>query len=611
MVVLPRTVPLSDPITCWHWKAFQGAGSFGGAYRSLFNSPELSVSPSGSFAHPYGTAVSRVASFPHLLLLGECDLAESGDLARALPLPAVKDASDATLILHAYASWGPRTPEHLEGRFSFAIWDDRTHQLYACRDHLGSLPFVYYVDGANFAFAGDMQTMLNGFRVPRVLNRPMLASCKVLWQYAPPPEETLFSGILSLPPGHHLTISRSGVRTQAYWKPEIRPECVPVRESEVYDKTVELVERAVQMRVAKRSAVGVMYSGGLDSSVAAVVTAGCLRKLNRSFVAFAAVNRADNTHILDERGFMLQLAHLDNMKLQYVSAEGQGPFDDIEDPSAFHTSCVRYSRFFLDNAMRTAAGALGIDVLLSGNFGESTISIKPRPYLLECARTMRWGTLRDELRGRSANTGHSALKIFASEAKSHVFPYVKRIESFWFTPDFAESYPPVRFPRPQLWPDTRKHHLSAVRNSLECDALVSTLTPDDCFAPTQLFKDRRLLEFCLSVPAKFKSRGGIGRYLLRRSFAHLLPAGITWRMDKFPYSPDYCVRYNEQVPKAATFLGAIRKSDPVRDIVDVERLKKSLSRVDPMMAWDSPALTSIPRSIYLIKFLRGFPAFRI
>jgi len=76
-----------------------------------------------------------------------------------------------------------------------------------------------------------------------------------------------------------------------------------------------------------------------------------------------------------------------------------------------------------------------------------------------------------------------------------------------------------------------------------------------------------------------------------------------------PFAPDYFVRYNAQLPKARDFVAAIGARDPVRTIVDIDRLAKLLTPVDPVQGkWE--ALVSIPGTIYLIAFLRQFSEFR-
>jgi asparagine synthase (glutamine-hydrolysing) len=104
-------------------------------------------------------------------------------------------------------------------------------------------------------------------------------------------------------------------------------------------------------------------------------------------------------------------------------------------------------------------------------------------------------------------------------------------------------------------------------------------------------------------------REGYQRYPIRAALNGILPPKIQWRTDKIPFSPDYFVRYNAQLGMALEFVAAIRPNDPVRKIVDVEKLRRMLVPVDAA-AKPAPARDEIPLTLYLINFLRQFSEFR-
>src|SRR5262249_28261168 len=92
-----------------------------------------------------------------------------------------------------------------------------------------------------------------------------------------------------------------------------------------------------------------------------------------------------------------------------------------------------------------------------------------------------------------------------------------------------------------------------------------------------------------------------------------LPAAIQWRTSKHPFSPDYFRRYNSQRSKAQKLLADISPTDPVRKIVDVEKLKQLalIPVTDQDVFSRSAALHAVPNGIYLICFLRRFAEFRM
>jgi asparagine synthase (glutamine-hydrolysing) len=126
---------------------------------------------------------------------------------------------------------------------------------------------------------------------------------------------------------------------------------------------------------------------------------------------------------------------------------------------------------------------------------------------------------------------------------------------------------------------------------------------------TSPYLDKRVIEFCLAAPGHMKVRDGYNRYLIRRSLDGILPPKIQWRTTKMPFSPDYVRRYLAQIGKARDFVAAIGRRDPVRRIVDIDRLQSILNRPDVPAAKTMEAAL-VPVTIYLICFLRQFAEFR-
>ena len=148
-----------------------------------------------------------------------------------------------------------------------------------------------------------------------------------------------------------------------------------------------------------------------------------------------------------------------------------------------------------------------------------------------------------------------------------------------------------------------------MRHWLEKHATRAALTVLRGTRYSQPLRDKRVFEFCVAAPGNLKVRNGYPRYLVRGALDGILPKKIQWRTSKHPFSPDYYFRYNAQLGKARDFVSAIGSSDPVRSIVDVERLGQLLQPAAPM-AGSPEARDIVPQSIYLICFLRQFAEYR-
>jgi asparagine synthase (glutamine-hydrolysing) len=128
--------------------------------------------------------------------------------------------SDTETIIHAYEQYGPECVEKLRGMFAFAIWDRRRRTLFCARDRMGKKPFYYYWDGQLFAFASEIKALFEHPSISPKFQEAHLSEYLTFGYTSG--EETLFSGIRKLMPGHHLTL-RVGEASAApvirrYWE---------------------------------------------------------------------------------------------------------------------------------------------------------------------------------------------------------------------------------------------------------------------------------------------------------------------------------------------------------------------------------------------------------
>jgi len=174
-----------------------------------------------------------------------------------------KTNSDTEVILHLYRRFGEECVEHLTGMFAFAIWDPRRERVFFARDPIGEKPFYWAdVDGV-FVFASEIKALLEHPAVPREVNE--LALGPYLANLVTPGPETLFRQIHKLPPGSSGCCDRSGVEISRYLPP-MRPRHWLSPDHDVARRVRELLDNSLQARLMSDVPIGVLLSGGLDSS---------------------------------------------------------------------------------------------------------------------------------------------------------------------------------------------------------------------------------------------------------------------------------------------------------------------------------------------------------
>lgn len=196
-------------------------------------------------------------------------------------------ASDTEVILHQYEQDGKTCLSHLNGMFAFAIWDQTNHTLFLARDRMGIKPLYYYWDGQKFLFASEIKALLSTPFVRRQINLQALWDY-LTFRYVPQPE-TIWTNVYKLLPGHTLTISRDNPEPliQRYWDIPYDDNINIKNEREYFEEFEKLFLDSVSLQLIADVPVGVLLSGGLDSSsVAAAIAEVHHNKLSSFSVAF-------------------------------------------------------------------------------------------------------------------------------------------------------------------------------------------------------------------------------------------------------------------------------------------------------------------------------------
>lgn len=184
---------------------------------------------------------------------------------------------DSEVLLHGYEEWGEELPEHLRGMFAFAIWDEKEQTLFAARDPFGIKPFYYTLAQGRFLFASEIKGILPHPAYQKKLD-PEALEQYLSFQYSAL-EKTFFQGIFQLRPGHFLTY-RAGdasLSLKRYFLPELDPEKTKAprqTEEEWIAALDQVIESSVKAHMIADVEVGTFLSGGVDSSLIAAEFTG-------------------------------------------------------------------------------------------------------------------------------------------------------------------------------------------------------------------------------------------------------------------------------------------------------------------------------------------------
>ncbi|MGK7925737.1 MAG: asparagine synthase (glutamine-hydrolyzing) [Spirulina sp.] len=180
-------------------------------------------------------------------------------------------ATDTEVLVHAYEEFGDEFLEYLNGMFAFALWDERRKKLTIGRDRMGIKPLYYTLQDDALIFGSELKTILAYPHLPRAIDLVALNEY-LSFEYIPTPR-TIFQGIYKLPPGHALSYAEGKLKVWQYWDINLsRSENIkPKRVKEYERELIGVLKDAVRKEMVSDVPVGVLLSGGLDSSAIAAM----------------------------------------------------------------------------------------------------------------------------------------------------------------------------------------------------------------------------------------------------------------------------------------------------------------------------------------------------
>ena len=175
-----------------------------------------------------------------------------------------KSTTDTEVIIHLYEEIGPESVKRLRGMFAFALWDERKQLLLLARDRVGVKPLYYMNTGKALLFGSEIKSILADPTVKRCINPHAID--RFITYYYLPGSETLLEGIYKLEPGHYLTVIDGKISNQQYWDLEYPISPARISYQDAVHELRSLLRHTVKDHMISDVPVGVLLSGGVDST---------------------------------------------------------------------------------------------------------------------------------------------------------------------------------------------------------------------------------------------------------------------------------------------------------------------------------------------------------
>ena len=192
-----------------------------------------------------------------------------------------RSRSDTEVLVHLYEEYGEAAVHLLREMFAFALWDAPRSRLLLARDRLGIKPLYFAETSTGLAFASEAKALLEHPGVPREVD-PEALDLYLTLQYVPGPR-TIWRTIRKLPPGHLLVAERGSVAIRRYWDVSFGGIEEGIDLHDAVRVLGERLQETVGLHLVSDVPLGVLLSGGIDSSTVAALMKGAGQRPLRTF----------------------------------------------------------------------------------------------------------------------------------------------------------------------------------------------------------------------------------------------------------------------------------------------------------------------------------------
>ncbi len=455
-----------------------------------------------------------------------------------------RSASDTEVLPHLYEEYGDDMIRELNGMFAFALWDSRRRRLLIARDRFGEKPLYWGVFDNTLLFASEPKVLLAHPAVKPALNLQALRQY-LSFDYVPAPL-SIYEGINKLPAAHKLMLEDGRVDVERYWRLSYKTaEPVP-SEDEAAEHLRELMADAVRMRLVSDVPLGVLLSGGVDSSTVAALAVRASSEAVKTFsISFAEASFDESAYARGVAKFLGTDHHEErfsaNLAANLVSEIGAWMDEPFSDPSLVPTYLL--SRFTRKH-VTVALGGDGGDELFAGY--PMYAGLRWAEFYKRVPSLLRTGIVEPLVRllpvkTKNLSFDYKALRFvtgakYDAVARHHVwfgsFTPEEQTElltagSTWRQPTatstrrrdrFAEECDSDDLVTRMQSVDTRLYLAEDILTKVDRASMAVSL---EVRAP---FLDPRVAEFAASLPCNYKLRGHKTKYILKKAVQGIVAA---------------------------------------------------------------------------------------
>lgn len=448
-----------------------------------------------------------------------------------------KRLSDAALVLNAYDRWGNDCFTHFIGEYALVIFDVRRGELLCARDGLGDRTLFYAFHGTCLVIASEPWAVAGATGSSVQLNESAAAYYFALM--SPEDGQTLFENIYELLPAHAMVISASSQHIWRYWQPDLSIKLRGKSGDEYAEEFRFLLEQSVSCRLRSASPMGVLMSGGLDSSSVACLAARRIAPKPLTTISYVF----DELPECDERQYIEAIKEQWGIHSIQIPCDDAWPLRNWQDwPYSPNQPEGNPYRLLKERAYQRAQTE-GLRVLLTGGFGDHLYSagnywladLIAEGNLLKAGRELspyiRYAGLRWTLQ---AGFLQRAARGLLNKIPGDKHVRRRQTAPSWLTPLSAGYLSEDRIGLNSAL--ERYGNLLGIGSANSCSGEIFNASRHS-LELRHPYRDRRLIEFVLALPAYQLYYRGLYKHILRTAMQGILPESIRTRLQPTSLAP--------------------------------------------------------------------------
>jgi asparagine synthase (glutamine-hydrolysing) len=459
--------------------------------------------------------------------------------------------TDTEIVPHLYQEYGEDFIDHLNGMFAISLWDTRRKRLVLARDRYGEKPLYYGTFDGKLLYASEPKALLAHPAVTGELDMESLRQY-LSFDYVPAPR-SIYKGINKLPAAHTMTVENGAVNIRRYWNLTFSKNGHTPSVENAASELRSLLSDAVRMRLVADVPLGILLSGGVDSSTIAAFATQHATETVKTFSVGFTEDSFDESRYARAVAAHLGTDHYEELlsvdkACDLIGDIGTWLDEPLSDGSLIPTYLL--ARFVRKH----------VTVALGGDGGDEIFAGYPMYF------------------GHKVASAYSAIPHFLRSGL--IEPIVNRLPVS--TKNLSFEYKAKRFVRSAHYDTIQRHHSwfgsfsTGEQKLLLTEKVLSQTTSDIYGGPRNLlaicdaqdeieqmqyldmnfymaediltkvdrasmavsletrapFLDPRIGQFAASLPIDYKLRGNKGKYILKKSVEGLLPKAILHRSKK-------------------------------------------------------------------------------